>query len=138
MGSCWENYAGVGGHIWTWRAGGWRRSVTGKPPANAFIPQGPPLTHESRRCLTYLFIQQMLIKQVFSAKNSAGLRAQQRSEVPLALTLLTEAASCFALISHPSPTSTFTRCQSHSPLAVPLASQASAYLRAFVFAVPSP
>lgn len=79
------------------------RSVTGKAPANAFIPQGPPLTHESRRCLTYLFIQQRLIKQVFSAKSSVGLRAQQRSEVPLVLTLLNEPASCFALISHPSP-----------------------------------
>ena len=62
----------VGGVVGDSDLEGWRRSVMGKPSATTFIPPGPPLMDESGRCLTYVFIQQMLIKHAFS-KNSARL-----------------------------------------------------------------
>lgn len=49
---------------------GWRRSGMGKPSATTFIPPGPPLTDESGRCLTYVFVPQMLIKHAFSESSA--------------------------------------------------------------------
>lgn len=138
MGSCQENQTSGGGwevgHIETWKSRGGLLWESPRPSLSS--PRvHPSLMNPGAISLTCSFGKHNMHSQ---RRTQRGSGVQQRREIPLRLILLKEPACFFAPMSHTGPIFMFTRCPPCSLLAVPLAGQALANLRGFVFAVLSP